>query len=108
MKHLKTFERFIKESEDFDGFMGSLSAAVKAAGGYFYEDEEAGDFTFAISKKPLTTSQVETMFDSGKPAPGATMFYFENTLEEIEKELIAAVKKMGLSVDVKSLLTTYM
>ena len=39
MKHLKTFERFIKESEDFEGFLQSLGTSVKAAGGYFYEDE---------------------------------------------------------------------
>jgi hypothetical protein len=108
MKHLKTFQKFIKESEDFEGFLQALGTAVKAAGGYFYEDEEAGDFTFAISKKPLTPSQVETMFDSGKPAPGAKMFYFENTLEEIEKELTAAVKKMGLSLDLKGIYSTYM
>jgi hypothetical protein len=107
MKHLKTFERFITESEDFDGFLQALGTAVKAAGGSFYQDD-ADEFMFAISKKPLTTSQVETMFDSGKPASGASLFYIENTLEDIQKELTAAVKKMGLSLDLKGIFSTYM
>ena len=105
---VRSTSKKISESEDFDGFMQALETAITSAGAHFYIDTEYDDYVFAISKNQLTPEAVEKMFDSGRPASGATMFTFENTLEEIEKDLKAAVKKMGLKVDLNSLFATYM
>jgi hypothetical protein len=107
MKHIKLFEQFIKESEDLDGFMDTLQSYVNNAGGYLYMDSESDELVFAISKTSISESDVEKMFDTGRPAKGATMFYIENSLGEIESKLKSAISKMGLKINVNQLFQTY-
>ena len=104
---LKLQESFIAESEDLDGFMDTLQSYVNNAGGYLYMDSESDELVFAISKTSISESDVEKMFDTGRPAKGATMFYIENSLGEIESKLKSAISKMGLKINVNQLFQTY-
>ncbi len=116
MKHIKTFEGYVNESyksnvnefqnefQDLEKFINDLRTEVEKAGGYLYFDEDSGEVG-AVSKTKLGDPQIKTMFDSGKPADGAYMFYMENgNIDNVSQKAIEkALKATGLTVDLKKL-----
>ena len=111
MENLKTFTQFINESklnesEDYEGFMKELSGVIAQAGGHFYADPDDPDM-FAISKNPLSDADMKKMFSQGRPVGDAVMFYAEDSLYDVEKNLVKAVKNFGFNVDVKRLFKIY-
>ena len=102
--NIKTFESVVNESQDLEMFINDLKTAVEQAGGYLYFDEESYEVG-AVSKTQLNDTQIKTMFDSGKPANGAYMFYMEDGyIDNVSQKAIEkALKATGLTVDVKKL-----
>lgn len=112
MKHIKTFENFLNENarvnegEDREAFIEALKGEVEKAGGYLYSDPEDSEI-FAISKSSLSTSDLDTMFDSGRPAKDTFMTTVEDGLLDAEKKIADGAKKLGINVNVKRLVQIY-
>jgi hypothetical protein len=106
----------VNESSDIDGFLDGLSSEVINAGGYFYRGDDSGSYgmedgyIFAISKIPLMPTQVSQMFDTGRPAPNTEMFLIDigSDVNRQVKGMASKIKRLGLKVDLNSLIKTYM
>lgn len=112
MKHIKTFENFLSENhkvnegEDTEGFIEALKAEVEKAGGYLHVDPQDPDI-FALTKANLSTGDLDSMFDLGKPAKDTFMTTVEDGLLDAEKKIADGAKKLGLNVNVKRLVQIY-